>query len=109
MAGCGCLCSSHINFHDRSIGTSRKPKLEITDPQRRTLKEIRRIIDGRGFPPSIKEIAESLGISHASAHEQVSQLVRKGYLKREPRMARGLAITEKALNIDRAVKQVGDD
>jgi len=35
---------------------------------------------------------EILGITHASTHAQVSQLVRKGYLKREPRKARGLAV-----------------
>jgi repressor LexA len=40
----------------------------------------------------MKELADILGISHASAHGQVNQLVRKGYLRREPRKARGLAI-----------------
>jgi repressor LexA len=44
----------------------------------------------------MKELADILGISHSSAHDQVSQLVRKGYLKREPKKARGLAITDKA-------------
>ena len=74
----------------------RRPVLEITEPQRRTLKEIRLFTRRRGFPPTIKELADILGISHASAHGQVNQLVRKGYLKREPRKARGLAITNKA-------------
>jgi repressor LexA len=40
----------------------------------------------------MKELADILGISHASAHGQVSQLVRKGYLKREARKARGIVI-----------------
>ena len=70
----------------------RRPLKEITGPQRRTLKEIRRFLHQRGFPPTIKELADILGISHASAHDQVNQLVRKGYLRREPRKARGLAI-----------------
>jgi repressor LexA len=43
----------------------------------------------------MKELADILGISHASAHGQVSQLVRKGYLKREPRKARGIAVARK--------------
>jgi len=38
------------------------------------------------------ELAESLGISQASAHEQVRQLERKGYLRREPFKARGLVV-----------------
>lgn len=74
----------------------RRPVQEITEPQRRTLKEIRLFTSRRGFPPTMKELAGILGISHASAHGQVNQLVRKGYLKREARKARGLAITDKA-------------
>ncbi len=70
----------------------RRPVQEITEPQRRTLKEIRLFTNRRGFPPTMKELADILGISHASVHGQVSQLVRKGYLKREPRKARGIAI-----------------
>jgi repressor LexA len=70
----------------------RRPVHEITEPQRRTLKEIRLFTNRRGFPPTMKELADILGISHASAHGQVSQLVRKGYLKREARKARGIVI-----------------
>lgn len=70
----------------------RRPIQDITEPQLRTLKEIRRFIDQRNFPPSIKELADILGISTASAYGQVNQLVRKGYLRREPRKARGLAV-----------------
>ena len=77
----------------------RRPVQEITDPQRKTLKEICRFIGERGFPPTMKELADILRISHSSAHDQVSQLVRKGYMKREPRKARGLMITEKARNL----------
>jgi len=70
----------------------RRPVQETTEPQRRTLKEIRLFTNRRGFPPTMKELADILGISNASAHGQVNQLVRKGYLKREPRKARGIAI-----------------
>ncbi len=70
----------------------RRPTQEITGPQRRTLQRLQRFIEQRGFPPTIQELADILGISHASAHDQVNQLVRKGYLRREPRKARGLAV-----------------
>ncbi len=70
----------------------RRPAVEITDPQRRTLRALRRFIDHRGFPPTIKELADSLGISAPSAHDQVGQLVRKGFVKRESRKARGLTV-----------------
>ena len=76
----------------QALARGRRPVDEITSPQRRTLRELRRFTSERGFPPTIKELADVLGISPPSAHEQVSQLVRKGYLKRESRKARGLTI-----------------
>jgi len=76
----------------RKGGPGRRPIVSITEHQRRTLREIRDFIARKGYPPTIQELAEILGITHASAHAQVNQLVRKGYLKREPRKARGLAV-----------------
>ena len=70
----------------------RPPVEEITDPQRRTLRELRRFISQQGFPPTIQELADILGISAPSARDQVTQLERKGYVKREPRKARGLTV-----------------
>ncbi len=70
----------------------RRPATEITEPQVRTLKAIRDVLTEKGYPPTIIELAARLGISHASAHAQVGQLVRKGYLRREPNKSRGLAI-----------------
>jgi repressor LexA len=91
-------------------GRGRRPVEEITDTQINTLKEIRRFTNHRGFPPTMKELADILGISHASAHGQVNQLVRKGYLKREARKARSLAIVrepEDTLSVMTAIPIVG--
>lgn len=44
----------------------------------------------------MKELADILGISPASAHDQVNQLVRKGYLKREARKARSISIVRES-------------
>lgn len=81
-----------------STPRGRKPVAEITGPQRRTLKEIQRFTTRQGFPPTIAELAESLGISQASAHEQVCQLERKGYLRREAHKARGLVIVKQPVD-----------
>lgn len=56
------------------------------------MKEIRLFTNQRGFPPTMKELADILGISHAGVHGPANPLVRKGYLKREPRKARGIAM-----------------
>lgn len=76
----------------RQVTRGKRPTEKITEPQIRTLKEIRQLIDQRGFPPSIRELADKLGIAPSSAHDQVNQLVRKGYLRRESGMARGIVI-----------------
>ena len=70
----------------------RPPIAAITEPQRRTLAAIRSCIGRRGFPPTIKELGEELGIAPASAHELVTQLVRKDYLRRDSGKARSLEI-----------------
>lgn len=76
----------------RKGGPGRRPIVGITDPQKRTLEEIRDYIARKSYPPTIQELAGILGITHASAHAQVNQLVRKGYLRREAHKARGLVV-----------------
>lgn len=80
------------NTSRERLKPGRKLTAEITDPQLRTLRAIRKFVDQRGFPPTAAELGEMLSITNASAHDQISQLVRKGYLKREPGKARGLTI-----------------
>jgi len=70
----------------------RRPIEELTETQRRVLREVRDFLAHRGFPPTAKELGELLEVSPATAHEQVGQLVRKGYVQRQPKKARGLAI-----------------
>ncbi|MHB9124602.1 MAG: transcriptional repressor LexA [Armatimonadota bacterium] len=76
----------------------RKPSEVITEPQMRTLKAIRRFVESRGYPPTAMELGEILGITNASAHDQVNQLVRKGFLTREPGKSRGISIVREPLN-----------
>lgn len=82
----------------------RPPVEGITEPQRRTLAAIRTHIARRGFPPTVQELGEILDIAPASAHEQVNQLVRKGYLRRDPRKARSLEVLKEP---ERAVIRPG--
>ena len=68
----------------------------ITEPQTRTLRAICQILDSTGLPPTVKELAEALGISSASAHEQITQLVRKGYLRKEEKKARSIVVIKRS-------------
>lgn len=74
---------------------SKKKTEGITDPQAKTLRVICSILDRTGLPPTVKELACALGISHASAHEQIAQLVRKGYLRKEDRKARSIVVIQR--------------
>lgn len=70
----------------------RKPTKELTESQARALREVRDFMVDRGIPPTAKELADILGVAPATAHEQIGQLVRKGFLRREPNKARGLVL-----------------
>ena len=64
----------------------------LTPNQQRVLDCIRRHIDRQGHAPSLREIAENLGLSsHSSAQDYVDALVRKGALLRLP-YHRGLSL-----------------
>ena len=47
---------------------------EITEAQRKTLKELRDFIASRKYPPTMSELGERLGVAAASAHQLVKQL-----------------------------------
>lgn len=74
----------------------RRPVATLTDSQRRALLEVQAFVGRHKFPPTVQELAEILGVSGASAHAQIGQLVRKGFLKREPRKARGLSVVRES-------------
>ncbi len=70
----------------------RPPVGKISSPQRKAFAAIRSHLAHRGFPPTVQELGEILGMATSSAHELVSQLVRKGYLRREAGKARSLEV-----------------
>jgi repressor LexA len=64
----------------------------LTPAQGRALATIRQFAVRHGFPPTVKELGDELGIAPASAHELTTGLERKGYLRRSPGKARSLEI-----------------
>ncbi|UXI68752.1 transcriptional repressor LexA [Tahibacter amnicola] len=56
---------------------------ELTPKQRRVLEFVRAYASEHGYPPSLREIAEALGLrSHSSAQDYIDALMRKGALER---------------------------
>ena len=65
----------------------------LTVRQRRVLEVIRHSVDRRGYPPSLREIGEQVGLtSPSSVAHQLAALERKGYLRRDPNRPRAIEI-----------------
>lgn len=61
--------------------------------QRRILDFILENVEQRGYPPSVREIAEAVGLaSPSTVHAHLEALQQKGYLRRDPTKPRALAV-----------------
>ena len=66
---------------------------EITPRQRRILEYIRRTVHDRGYPPTVREIGEAVGLnSSSSVHAQLANLQRKGMLRKDASRPRAIEI-----------------
>lgn len=65
----------------------------LTDRQRTILNVIRESVTNRGYPPSIREIGDAVGLtSTSSVAHQLRTLERKGYLRRDPNRPRAVDV-----------------
>jgi repressor LexA len=66
---------------------------DLTQRQRRILEFIRSAVDRYGYPPSVREIGEAVGlVSPSSVAYQLKELERKGYLRRDPNRPRAVDV-----------------
>ena len=65
----------------------------LTPRQQRVLEHIKEAIEKRGYPPSMREIGEAVGLtSSSSVAHQLKVLEEKGFLKRDPNRPRALEV-----------------
>ena len=65
----------------------------LTPRQQRVLTTIKDSIEKRGYPPSMREIGEAVGLtSSSSVAHQLKVLEEKGFLKRDPNRPRALEV-----------------
>src|SRR5919107_1697099 len=65
----------------------------LTPRQQRVLTVIRESLQTRGYPPSMREIGEKVGLtSSSSVAHQLRTLEEKGYIKRDPNRPRALSV-----------------
>jgi repressor LexA len=66
---------------------------DLTPRQRRVLEVMRDWVERFGYPPSVREIGEAVGLtSTSSVAHQLRALERKGYLRRDPNRPRAVGI-----------------
>ena len=66
---------------------------ELTPRQRLVLETVRTSVSDRGYPPTMREIGETVGLtSPSSVKHQLEMLERKGYLRRDPNRPRAIEV-----------------
>jgi repressor LexA len=66
---------------------------QMTPRQRRILEFIRQTVRERGYPPTVREIGEAVGLtSSSSVHAQIANLQRKGLLRKDPAKPRAIEV-----------------
>jgi repressor LexA len=76
-----------------STGGRRGLDTGLTERQRTILDVIRASVTNRGYPPSIREIGDAVGLtSTSSVAHQLRTLERKGYLRRDPNRPRAVDV-----------------
>ena len=94
------LCG-YIQCHERQQGhvigrpgrSLHSVDSSLTERQRTILNVIRASVTSRGYPPSIREIGDAVGLtSTSSVAHQLRTLERKGYLRRDPNRPRAVDV-----------------
>jgi repressor LexA len=74
----------------------RHPTGDLTAKQSHVLDCIARWINDQGYPPTFQELAQELHLTEKNARDYVLVLERKGYLRRQPNVARGIVLSQRA-------------
>ena len=68
---------------------------DLSTRQEQVLRLIRDTVASRGYPPSVREIGDQLGLSSPSTvHSHLSALVKAGYLRRDPTKPRAIEVVD---------------
>ena len=81
-----------MSNENQARGGTRRRK-NLSDKQLAILDVIQRSVSQRGYPPSMREIGDAVGLSSlSSVTHQLNQLELSGYLRRDPNRPRALEI-----------------
>lgn len=72
----------------------------ITEKQEEILNYIKQEILNRGFPPSVREICQAVGLkSTSSVHSHLESLEKNGYIRRDPTKPRTIEILDDSFGL----------
>jgi repressor LexA len=75
----------------------------VTERQRGILDYLRGFIEEHGYPPTVREIGEAVGLrSPSTVHAHLAQLERAGLLRRDPTKPRALELTDRRREVEGA-------
>ena len=81
---------------------------DLTSRQRRILDFIRETVERHGYPPTVREIGEAVGlVSPSSVAYQMGVLQKKGYLRKDPNRPRAVDVrppSELAIDDEEAIR-----
>jgi len=69
---------------------------DLTSKQKRLLQYLQQEISRRGSPPSLRQAASDLGVSHAAVGQMLRALEEKGCLKRDGRYSRNIYLLNRS-------------
>lgn len=76
----------------------------LTNRQRLVLRAIVETTQVRGYPPTLRELCDALGVSSTNGMStHLAALERKGFISRQPRQARSITV----LKLEAAGERVG--
>ena len=82
----------------------------LTPRQRAILDMIRATMDERGYPPSVREIGDGVGLtSPSSVSYQLGVLEKLGYLRRDPNRPRALVVSDAPLTDEQVAAASADE
>ncbi|MBZ4653451.1 MAG: SOS-response transcriptional repressor, LexA [Peptococcaceae bacterium] len=80
---------------------------DLTDRQVAIINYIKKEIKAKGYPPSVREIGEAVGLSSSSTvHNHLNQLESRGYIKRDPTKPRAIEVIDHNLRPNKEMVNV---
>lgn len=77
-------------------------KEKLTEKQKQILSIIKSSILSKGYPPSVREMCNAVGLSSTSSvHAHLESLAKKGYIKKDSSKPRTIEVMDETFNMSR--------